>query len=244
MIHLKNNKLEKLRGIFFQFGLIVAGGITLLAFEWTSPKYAYELPPSENTFDDGIWEYPPLLPEKEIEKPKVKITQPKLITDAFKKVDNDTKIPEEKKEEVTITPDEKFKDNQWKEKEIIDEVEAPFIVVSNMPHYADCEDLTEDERKKCTQEKMYQHFGKKIRVPEVIKMKGKAEYKAFVYFEVNKKGEIANVKILNTEKNKIPKELEREAYNAVQSLPQLIPGKNHGKSVSVRYSVPINFTVL
>lgn len=244
MTHFKNNKnkLEKLRGIFFQFGLIIAGGLTLLAFEWTSPKYAYELPPAENTFDDGIWEYPPLLPEKEIVKPKVKITQPKLITDAFKKVDDKTNIIDEKKEEVK-TPVEPFKGNEWKEKEIIDDP-TPFIIVSNMPHYADCGDLTEDERKKCTQDKMYQHFGKKIRVPEVIKMKGKAEYKAFVYFEVNKKGEIANVKILNNEKNKIPKELEREAFNAVQSLPNLIPGNNHGKSVSVRYSVPINFTVL
>lgn len=243
MTHLKNtqNKLEKLRGMFFQFGLIIAGGLTLLAFEWTSPKYAYELPPAENVLDDGIWEYPPLLPEKEIEKPKVKISQPTLITDAFKKVDDDTKIVEKEKEYTP--PVEKF-NSDWKEKEVIDEVETPFIVVSNMPHYADCEDLTEDERKKCTQDKMYQHFSKKIRVPEVIKMKGKAEYKAYVYFEVNKKGEIANVKILNNEKNKIPKELEREAYNAVQSLPNLIPGNNHGKNVSVRYSVPINFTVL
>jgi periplasmic protein TonB len=243
MTHLKKNKLEKLRGIFFQFGLVIAGGITLLAFEWTSPKFAYELPPSDNIYEDGVWEYPPILPEKEIEKPKVKITQPKLITDAFKKVDDDTKIIDEKKDEIK-DPVIPFKGEEWKEKVIDADPELPFIVVSNMPHYADCEDLTEDDRKKCTQDKMYQHFSKKIRVPEVIKMKGKAEYKAYVYFEVNKKGEIANVKILNNEKNKIPKELEREAYNAVQSLPQLIPGQNHGKSVSVRYSVPINFTVL
>ena len=77
----------------------------------------------------------------------------------------------------------------------------------------------------------------------MIKIKGKASYVAFVYFEINKKGQVSNVKILNDEKHKIPRELEREAYNAVSTLPKMIPAKNHGKKVKVLYKVPIKFTI-
>ena len=56
----KNKKLEKLRGIFFQLGLIIAGGLTLVAFEWTSSVKI--LPPEDDcigcTID--ITELPPI----------------------------------------------------------------------------------------------------------------------------------------------------------------------------------------
>ena len=37
-------KREKRRGIYFQIGLIIAGGLTLVAFEWTSPVSLVDLP--------------------------------------------------------------------------------------------------------------------------------------------------------------------------------------------------------
>jgi hypothetical protein len=58
-------------------------------------------------------------------------------------------------------------------------------------------------------------------------MKGKAVYKAFVYFEVNKKGKVVNVKVMDDKKNKLPRELQRQAYDAVQTLPEFNPGKNN-----------------
>lgn len=221
MIHLKNNKLEKLRGIFFQFGLIVAGGITLLAFEWTSPKYAYELPPSENTFDDGIWEYPPLLPEKEIEKPKVKITQPKLITDAFKKVDNDTKIPEEKKEEV-ITPKTHFVPDF---KEVVEPVETPiFTIVENMPEFIG----GEKARLK------YLHDNLKYPLPD--KSSG-VEGTVYMKFLVNNKGEIKDIEILRG----VSETIDKEAIRVVKGMPNWKPGKQRGREVNVSYNFRIKF---
>jgi periplasmic protein TonB len=244
MNHLKktNKKLEKLRGIFFQLGLIIAGGLTLLAFEWMTPMYSYKLPAPNEIYEED-WEYPPIIPAKEIVKPKIKAPQPKVNPNQFTVVKTVvTPIDPTPNPDPTPDPDPPFDPEKWKTP-TEPEADPPRPYAGTMPHYAACKDLKEEERKICTQQKMYAHFGKTIHVPEIIKMKGKGEYKAFVYFEVNKKGEIVNVKILNDKKHEIPKELEREAYNAVSSLPQLLPAKNYGRKVSVLYKVPINFTV-
>ena len=238
----KNKNLEKSRGIFFQIGLIIAGGLTLIAFEWMSPINPYDLPQAETIFDEE-WELPPIIPEKEIIKPEVKFTEVKKKSEIIEIVINEPieKKEEEKEEEKKEL---KFDPEKWKEKEKVKEEEPPKAWVERMPYYEDCKSLKEAERKKCTQEKMYQHFGKKIRVPESIKLQGKATYMAFVYFEVSKTGKIINVKILSNERNKIPKELERQALGAVKTLPQMIPGNHNGRKVGVLYKMPIKFTIL
>ena len=235
------NRLEKWRGFYFQLGLIIAGGLTLLAFEWTTTVYVADLP-GERIIDieDPYTPLPEF--ERKVEKPKIKIDLPKINPTEIEIVKKDEKVSKEEKKEDPNPPIE-FKPKDFTPVVPIEVDEPPVYIAGRMPHYADCEVLEEDERKICTQEKMYEHFGKTIRIPEIIKMKGKAIYKAFVYFEVSKTGEIVNVKLLDDKKNSIPTELQREAYNAVKTLPQLIPGKNYGKNVSVRYSVPINFIV-
>ena len=240
----KNNKLEKLRGIFFYIGLIVAGGFTLLAFEWTFPTHIAKM--GGVIVEEIEWDMNYVEPyevEKEEEEIEEKEEETTSKSEDFEKVENDYKEKEEQiKEKKSPEKQAEFREGEWGEPEEIKE-ETPLVFAQHMPHYKDCKSLEEEERKKCTQEKMYQHFGKKIRIPETIKMLGRATYLAFVYFEINKKGEITNVKILNDEEHKIPKELEREAYNAVSSLPQLIPAKNNGKKVKILYKVPIKFTI-
>ena len=238
----KNNKREKLRGIYFQLGLIIAGGLTLLAFEWTFPTHISQLGGVviEEIEEDFEWTRPI---EKEKVEEKIETTEEvKSKSDDFKKVENDYKEPEEdKKVEKTPEKTPDFSSDKWGIVEEVEEDPVPFVQC--MPHYKDCKTLAEEERKKCTQEKMYEHFGKTIKVPQTIKMQGRATYTAFIYFEINKKGKITNVKILNDEKHRIPKELEREAYNAVSSLPQLIPASDRGKKKKVYYKVPIKFTI-
>jgi len=246
MTHFKNTnkKLEKLRGIFFQVGLIVAGGLTLVAFEWTSPVYLSTL--DGEIVEEMEWDYNYVEPfeidrnkpkEEKIEPPKVKSTELEIVPD-------DTKEPDDnlKKDDIK---DPDFNPGEWETPTTDPTPPDPvFLTAGVMPHFKDCEDMDEGKRKACTQKRMFQYFGKSINIPENIKMLGAATYKAFVYFEVNKKGEIVNIKIMNDKKHSIPKELERQAYNAVNSLPQMNPGKNHGKPVRIKYSVPIVFNVI
>ncbi len=241
----KNKKLEKLRGIFFQLGLIIACGLTLLAFEWTFPTRIADLGGVIVEEIEEDFDYvPPFEKEKE-EVIEEKQEETKSKSEDYEIVPDDHKEIEEEKKEKKEEPKPEFKESEWGTVEPIDEPTPPVFMPQKWPHYKDCADAkNEEERKQCTQEKMYKHFSKNIRIPEVIKMKGEGVYKVYVYFEINKKGEIDKVKVLNEGDKKIPKELIRQAYNAVKTLPNLIPGKNYGKKVSVPYSVPIVFTVL
>jgi len=239
------NKLEKLRGIFLQLGLIVAGIISLLAFEWKSP-YQIATLPNPDLIYDGTTEFPPITiqdDKSKKERPKIKIEKTTLKSDQFKVVDNNVKVDDnkEKKKEKVVVPE--FNPDKWKTIDKVVEPSLPLYFAQNMPFYIDCEDLNEYERKVCTQNKMYAHFAEKTHIPDEIKIRGKADYIAYVYFEVSKEGVIENVEIKNDKKHSIPKVLERQAYNAVSTLPNMMPGKNHGKTVAVRYSVPIHFSV-
>jgi protein TonB len=239
----KNKALEKLRGIYFQIGLIIAGGLTLVAFEWTTPISNTTLGgvlideiEEDYVFNENFVIIEKLKEVIKIEKPKVDLSKIKIVPD------NTEEIKEEPKEFVEEEKATEFKEGEWERVEEVLEVD-PIPFAQNMPHYLDCAAMNEEERKVCTRNQMFKHFGKKMSIPTRIKMKGAATYIAYVYFEVNRKGKISNVKILNDENHKIPRELEREAYEAVSTLPDLVPGKNHGKKVKVLYKIPINFTV-
>ena len=62
--------------------------------------------------------------------------------------------------------------------------------------------------------------------------------RVFVQFYINSKGEIDAIRTRGPDKL-----LEKEAHRIVASLPQMIPGKQRGKPVSVPYSIPINFII-
>ena len=235
------NNLEKLRGIFFQIGLIVSMSITFLAFEWTTPVYIAELPKPdieiEGDIDLELYNHH----VKPI-KPEIKPIAPKIDPSKINIVKNDPVDPTpEPDPDPTPDPDPGFDPNKWTKPEEIEKEEAPLPAAGKMPFYKNCESANENERKSCTEEEMFKHFRNTLKIPGYIKDLGKAEYTAHVYFEVNKKGQIKNVRVLNS--GRIPKDLEKEAINAVSTLPELIPATNHGKQVSVFYSIPIKFTI-
>ena len=86
----KNKALKKLRGIHLQIGLIIAGGLTLVAFEWTTPINPYLLPENTIVYEEE-WEMPPILPKKEIEKPEVKFIEAPKKSKVIEIVENDFK---------------------------------------------------------------------------------------------------------------------------------------------------------
>ncbi|MDF1672183.1 MAG: TonB family protein [Vicingaceae bacterium] len=223
MTHFKktNKKLEKLRGIFFQVGLIVAGGLTLVAFEWTSPIYLADLPTPDVAVEEP-WELPPIFPEKEeVEKPKVKHeAKPKLNPEKFEIVPDDKKVEIEKKEKKKEEP--KFNPGDWKEVEKVDPNEnKKFKIVEKMPEFKGS---------------LNKYLSENISYPTKAKRMG-SEGKVYIQFLVNKKGEIKDVTILRG----VNKWLDEEALRVVKAMPNWNPGKQRGKPVNVIYNLPINF---
>ncbi len=119
-----------------------------------------------------------------------------------------------------------------------EEISIPFSVIENVPVFPGCEKLQSNtERKKCFQEKMQAHIRKEFRYPQSAAEMG-VKGRVFVLFTIDRRGLIANL----TTRGPDPR-LEREAARIVGSLPKMTPGSQRGKSVSVPYSVPINFVL-
>ena len=68
-------------------------------------------------------------------------------------------------------------------------------------------------------------------------MKGKAGGLVTIGFTVTEAGKVTNVQVLESDEPSLNKEAER----IVSEMPDWIPGKQRGKPVPVRYSVPVRF---
>lgn len=214
-----SKKLEKMRGLFFQIGLITACGLTFVAFEWTT---SYSIPdiPKREVIAEADWDMPVIVPEEEIvEKPKVKteefVTQPnpdKLEIVPDKKEVEDKK--DIKKKELKFDP-------EWKDVEKEEPEDKPIPIPGVMP---------------VLEGGIGQYLSKNLKYPEPAKRIG-AKGKVYLQFIVNKKGEVKDVKILHG----VNKWLDAEAIRVVKAMPNWKPGLQHGKPVSVIYNLPINF---
>lgn len=119
--------------------------------------------------------------------------------------------------------------------EVEEDVSVPFAVVEKVPIWPGCKGKNNAELKKCFQDKMVEHVTKNFRYPEHALELG-IRGKVFVLFQVDSKGYITNIRTRGPDKI-----LEREAERIIRLVPQMIPGKQRGKNVSVPYSLPINF---
>ena len=115
--------------------------------------------------------------------------------------------------------------------------EVPFGVIDQAPVFPGCEDA-EDQRD-CFVQKITEHIADNFDVG-ISKNLGLAKGKKRVYvqFKIDKTGKIVDVKARGPHKD-----LETEAVRVVNSLPQMQPGKENGKKVGVKYTLPITLVV-
>lgn len=117
--------------------------------------------------------------------------------------------------------------------------DVPFAVIDQVPIYPGCEGLAgNEEQKKCMSEKIQEHVQKNFNTTMGKELGLTGQNRVIVQFKINKNGEIVDVK----SRAPHPK-LEEEAKRVINSIPQMIPGKQRGKEVGVMYSLPIVFQV-
>jgi protein TonB len=109
-----------------------------------------------------------------------------------------------------------------------EEFSEPFISVEQMPMLGDCKDET------CTQTEIMKFIARNFKYPEIAKANG-VEGRVILEFVVEKNGEVGRVKILKG----LDKHIDKAAINVVEKLPVFTPGKQIGKAVPVKYTVPI-----
>ena len=111
-----------------------------------------------------------------------------------------------------------------KQKKETPQEEVIFQVVEQMPEFPG------------GMQKAMEFLGKNIKYP-VAAQEAKIEGRVIVQFVVGRDGSVSNAKVMRG----VNPELDAEAIRVVSIMPNWIPGKQRGKAVSVKYTMPIMF---
>ena len=132
----------------------------------------------------------------------------------------------------------KYAPKETVEIEKVDDGSIPFAVIDEVPVYPGCEG-TKEELRLCLQEKITQHVSQNFN-SDLANQLGlePGTKRIFVMFKIDKEGNVTDIQARAPHKD-----LQSEAIRVVETLPQMTPGKQDGKAVSVKYSLPIAFKV-
>ena len=116
---------------------------------------------------------------------------------------------------------------------------VPYVFLQNAPVFKGCENLSKEENKSCFDKKMKQFVQRNFNV-ELANELGlhSGKHKIQTQFIINKEGNVIDVKIRAPHKR-----LKKETQRIIKKLPKFKPGKQNNKSVQVRYTLPIAFSV-
>ena len=83
---------------------------------------------------------------------------------------------------------------------------------------------------------MMRYLAQNVKYPQAAQENGR-QGKVVVQFVVDTDGSIINAHVLTS----VYPDLDKEALRVIKSMPRLTPGKQKGKPVRVKYTVPVNF---
>jgi protein TonB len=234
----KNPKanLEIYTKLFMQLGLVLALLIVYLAIEKKSyDRVIADLGPASYNVQDE---------EQTIEieqvKPPEQQAPPPPTPDKIEIVEDEKEV-----EETVIKSTESNQDEAIQVKKIVEVSldedimeDVPFAIIEDVPVYPGCKG-SKAELKECLQDKIAKHVNSKFNA-DLASDLGLTPgiKKIFVMFKIDKTGNITDVQARAPHKR-----LEAEAIRVVESLPKMIPGKQRGRPVGVKYSLPIAFKV-
>ncbi|MCM4166873.1 hypothetical protein KCTC52924_01727 [Arenibacter antarcticus] len=234
----KNPKadLNKKSGLFFVIGLVLVLFVVWRALELrTYPK--------ENavvqmlTEPDNLDEVVPITEAMKLPPPTIPPAAPEVIeiVDDVDEIEETViQSTETDQEAVVEVAPLKVEDIVVEEVEE-DDVEVPFAVIENVPIFPGCNGKSNESLKACFQKKIQEHIQKHFTYPDVAVELG-IEGRVYVQFIIDNTGNITQIKTRGPDKL-----LEKEANRIIAALPQMVPGKQRGRSVKVSYTIPITF---
>ena len=234
----KNPKanLENYSKLFMQLGLVLALLVVYLAIERkTYDRVIADLGPATYNVEEE---------EQTIEIEQVKPPEPKTppppTPDKIEVVEDEqdveeTVIESTETDETEAVEVEEIVDVE-EEEEVIEDV--PFAIIEDVPVFPGCTG-SKSQLKSCLQDKIQQHVNRKFN-SELASDLGLAPgiQRIFVMFKIDKNGDVTDVQARAPHKR-----LQDEAIRVVKSLPKMQPGKQRGRPVGVKYSLPIAFKV-
>lgn len=229
--------LENYNKLFMQLGLVLALLVVHLAIEYkTYDRVITDL--GDNMMAAVEEEDIPLTQRIETAPPPP--APPPSIPDKIEVVKDDKKIIETKLESTESNEKVAVKVREIVEvREDEDVVEdVPFAIIEDVPVFPGCTG-TKDQKRECLSDKISQHVNRKFNADlaqELGLSPGKK--RIFVMFKIDKNGDVTDI-----EARAPHVRLEKEAIRVIEMLPKMQPGKQRGRAVGVKYSLPITFNV-
>ena len=231
----KNPKsnLENYSKIFMQIGLVLALFITYAAIE----KKTYD----RNIGDLGSANMTAEMEEETVITERIEPVKPKTPPPpAPEKIEI---VEDEKEVEETIIESTETDETEAVEIVEVEEVEeviedVSFMIIEDVPVFPGCKG-NKDQLKKCFNKKVQKHFSRKFDadLPNELGLSA-GRKRVFIGFKIDKTGNIVNVNARAPH----PK-IKSEVIKVMKQLPRMKPGKQRGKPVGVKYSIPFTLIV-
>ena len=228
----KKADLEKTRGTSMLIGYIVALAVMFAAFEWTTRDYVETEPVVYAAYAQMEEEIVPITQPIFTAAPPPPADAPQ-VAEILDIVENDEEIVEEKIAESESTTEAisgpvaqvtgPVATGPVVVEEASDEGEI-FQVVEQMPEFPG------------GMQALMAYLSKNIKYPSVAQDNG-IQGRVLVSFVVNKDGSIVDPEVIKS----VDAALDHEAMRVIKAMPKWNPGKQRGKPVRVKYTVPVLF---
>lgn len=213
--------LEDKKFTYLLMGFVFVLSVCFVALEWTEKEVTkYEIQDNDFLIEDEIeiqqtsqdvTPPPPPPPVQEVEVLNV--------VEDEKEVERVEINTEETKEEVIIAPPVEEVKEEEEEEQVI------FVVVETMPEFPG------------GQAALFKYLSENVKYPVIAQENG-IQGRVICQFVVNKDGSIVDVEVVRSGGDA---SLDKEAVRVIKSMPKWNPGKQRGKAVRVKYTVPVNF---
>lgn len=216
--------LEKDKTVWLLIGYIMVFAILFVAFEWTATekKQTGEIINSGIVLEEEIM-VPITLPEKKVVPPP---PQAKQITEILQIVEDDAEIEESELASVEETG------------EVVEIADVGNVVVEDIPEEETIHQIVEEQPEfPGGMQALMKYLKDNINYPRISRENG-SQGRSFINFVVNADGSIQDVEVLKSSSDPY---LDKEAVRVVKSMPNWKPGKQSGKAVRVRFTLPVTF---
>ncbi|WP_334056800.1 energy transducer TonB [Polaribacter sp. P097] len=234
----KNPKsnLENFSKIFMQIGLVLALFVTYVAIEQKTYDKTYgDL--AVVSMDAEMEEEVPITERIEPVKPK---TPPPPTPEKIEVVEDEKEIEETVIESTETDESEAVEVEEIVEVEEAEEVveDVSFMIIEDVPVFPGCKG-NKAELKACFSKMVQKHFSRKFdaELPNELGL-SPGKKRVFIGFKIDKQGNIVNIQARGPH----PK-IESEVISVMNKLPKMTPGRQRGKPVGVKYSIPFSLIV-
>ncbi|KOY52034.1 energy transducer TonB [Polaribacter dokdonensis] len=234
----KNPKsnLENFSKIFMQIGLVLALFVTYAAIEQKTYDKTYGDLAVVN-MDAEMEEEVPITERIEPVKPK---TPPPPTPEKIEVVEDEKEVEETVIESTETDETEAIVVEEIVEIEEAEEVveDVSFMIIEDVPVFPGCKG-NKAELKACFSKMVQKHFSRKFdaELPNELGL-SPGKKRVFIGFKIDKQGNIVNIQARGPH----PK-IESEVISVMNKLPKMKPGRQRGKPVGVKYSIPFSLIV-